>query len=119
MNKYKVAVCYSGMYRYMLESFNNLENHVLNGVDYDVFIHIWNKIGTSRGWDKPINMTDDVDEIELKKIKNIKGLVIEKYDNRIFLDKSKYFVNRIMNNSERVTSMFYKIYKCEFINIVI
>ena len=71
----KVAVCISGQLRTYDKCYDNLRKYILEPLDADVFMQIWDTVGASHKEDKFND--DSVDERKIMSMYNPKNLVIE------------------------------------------
>jgi len=106
----KIALCISGYLRTFKECYSNILENVIYDNDYDVFIHTYNKWGHSQSFQSDIDVNKDIDLDYIKNLKNLKGLVVDKYDDVKYLFENK--IKLPHHDSHRVLSMLYKIYQC-------
>jgi hypothetical protein len=106
----KIAICISGYLRTFKDCYLNILDNVIQGHDYDLFIHTYDKLGNSQGFQFEIDVNKDIDLEYLKNLKNLKGLVVEKYDDIKYLFENK--IKLLYHDPNRFLSMLYKIYQC-------
>jgi len=113
-NNIKTALCLSGYLRTFEQNFNHLNKFIIEPLNCDIFIHIWDTVGLSlRGFDKStkdINVNNILHKINA--MYKPKLIVIEQSRNFNFNTKIlelKNFENRDVNG---LMAMFYKIKQC-------
>lgn len=117
----KVAVCYSGMLRNLLNNFDSHEKHLLSKYDCDIFLDLWDVHGFGT-YEKKYDSFDSDRITEDQKIKIIETIKpkfynFEEFDSMgvIFESKEKMIAPNkgdIPPYLKNVYSMFYKMKKC-------
>lgn len=109
----KTALCISGHLRTFEENYHTVNEHILQKIDCDVFIHTWDVLGLShRGTDSNLHSIETSDLIDkIKLLYKPKKLVIEK--SRTF-ELKPIMQQRVIDHRDwgGILSMFYKIEAC-------
>ena len=111
-NTPKIALCISGYLRTFEHAYDHLYRYLLSRVNCDVFIHTWNKIGSSnRDMDlKLANIDTSLFTNKLNSFYNPKKIVVENQGS--FDSTQKMFDKAFGRDVQGVLSMFYKVEAC-------
>ena len=110
--KKKIAMCISGYLRTFEECWPSIKKNIIDGNDIDIFIHTYDKLGNSKGWRHPMNLTEDININFLENIPNIKIIVTEKFENIKYKFEKVRKLHPGVTNINVIETIFYKIYMC-------
>ena len=132
----KIALCLSGLPRFIESAFYNIQNNIIQDYNVDVFIHTWydknkpmRKDGSSE-WSSLI--FDEDPTIKIRQLYNVKGIHVEKpidfFKNSVIRDYNykptleKYMPHFITEEGQNyfinmIHSMWYSIHKSNLLKI--
>jgi len=110
--KKKIALCISGYLRTFKECWPTIMENVIQDNDVDIFIHTYDKIGHSKGWRDPIDLSEDIDLDFLQSIPSLKMLVTEKWDDIKYQFEKFRKIQPTVTNINVIGTIFWKIYQC-------
>lgn len=113
----KIAICYSGMARTILDTFANHREMLINQYDCDIYFSFWDCWGHGNVFTKYNSTPDDVLLESEKQLicstlnpKSFEFEVFKDYENILYNLLAEY--NQYFPFCKNVLSMHYKIYKC-------
>lgn len=110
--KKKIALCISGYLRTFKDCYPSILENVIQDNDVDIFIHTYDKLGHSKGWRDPIDLSEDIDLEFLQSLPNLKVLVTQKWDDiKYQFEKFRKFQPEVTNINV-IATIFWKILQC-------